>query len=91
MLGDPELATLKKGDTVQLQRRGFYICDSAYEFPSRHSGRASPCILINIPDGHTKDMHMAGSKHKDAKQEPSAKEVGGALNSQLLKSIKYSL
>ena len=36
LLGDPELATVKKGDIIQIQRKGFYICDQAYE-PIRYS------------------------------------------------------
>jgi bifunctional glutamyl/prolyl-tRNA synthetase len=69
MIGDPELAKLKKGDMIQLQRRGYYICDSPYEPTSHHSGRPSPCILFLIPDGHSKDMPTSGSKHKDTAQE----------------------
>ncbi|XP_006812505.1 bifunctional glutamate/proline--tRNA ligase-like [Saccoglossus kowalevskii] len=80
MLGDPELAFLKKGDIIQLQRRGFFICDQPYEPSSRYSGRESPCILFNIPDGHQKEMPTAGSKDKSkqtAKQEKGKKKNKG--------------
>ncbi|CAH1794306.1 unnamed protein product [Owenia fusiformis] len=75
MLGDPCLVSLKKGDIIQLQRRGYYICDSPFQPTSRHSGRASPCILIYIPDGHSKEMPTSGSKHKDSKQNAKGKKL----------------
>ncbi|XP_052009860.1 bifunctional glutamate/proline--tRNA ligase-like isoform X1 [Xyrauchen texanus] len=64
MLGDPCLKDLKKGDIIQLQRRGFYICDQPYEPNSPNSCKESPCVLLYIPDGHTKEMPTAGSKGK---------------------------
>lgn len=66
MLGDPCLAELKKGDIIQLQRRGFYICDRPAGELDIHSGTQSPCVLIYVPDGHQKEMPTAGSKHKTA-------------------------
>uniref|UniRef100_A0A3B5MSJ5 Bifunctional glutamate/proline--tRNA ligase n=1 Tax=Xiphophorus couchianus TaxID=32473 RepID=A0A3B5MSJ5_9TELE len=65
MLGDPCLKSLKKGDIIQLQRRGFYICDQPYEPISPNSCKESPCVLLYIPDGHTKEMPTAGSKDKN--------------------------
>ncbi|XP_072436857.1 bifunctional glutamate/proline--tRNA ligase isoform X1 [Chiloscyllium punctatum] len=64
MLGDPCLKELKKGDIIQLQRRGFFICDQPYEPVSPYSCKESPCVLIYIPDGHTKEMPTSGSKEK---------------------------
>ncbi|KAH9496203.1 hypothetical protein Btru_010496 [Bulinus truncatus] len=84
MYGDPCLETLKKGDIIQLQRRGYFICDQPYEPVSPHTGRSSPCILINIPDGHQKEMPTGGSKHKESK-EPSAKESKTSQKSGKLK------
>ncbi|XP_068586506.1 bifunctional glutamate/proline--tRNA ligase isoform X2 [Cebidichthys violaceus] len=68
MLGDPCLQSLKKGDIIQLQRRGFYICDQPYEPVSPNSCKESPCVLFYIPDGHTKEMPTAGSKDKSKSQ-----------------------
>lgn len=39
--GDINLRLLQKGDTIQLERRGYYICDSI----------SAPLTLIEIPDG----------------------------------------
>uniref|UniRef100_A0A673BL06 Bifunctional glutamate/proline--tRNA ligase n=1 Tax=Sphaeramia orbicularis TaxID=375764 RepID=A0A673BL06_9TELE len=73
MLGDPCLKNVKKGDIIQLQRRGFYICDQPYEPVSPNSCKESPCVLIYIPDGHTKEMPTAGSKDKDkGKPQPAS-------------------
>ncbi|XP_035421323.1 bifunctional glutamate/proline--tRNA ligase isoform X3 [Cygnus atratus] len=74
MLGDPCLRDLKKGDIIQLQRRGFFICDQPYEPVSPYSCKEAPCILIYIPDGHTKEMPTSGSKEK-TKAESAKKEA----------------
>ena len=44
---------------------------------SPFTGRSSPCVLLNIPDGHTKEMPTSGSKHKEA---GSSKEVTEILD-----------
>ncbi|CAL8243627.1 unnamed protein product [Lota lota] len=80
MLGDPCLKDLKKGDIIQLQRRGFYICDQPYEPISPNSCKESPCVLLYIPDGHTKEMPTSGSKNKaqtssSTAQTPSSKSA----------------
>ncbi|EDW68345.2 bifunctional glutamate/proline--tRNA ligase [Drosophila virilis] len=72
MLGDPELKKCKKGDIIQLQRRGFFKVDNAYAPPSPYTNVASPIILFSIPDGHTKDMPSSGLKI-NAAPTPAAK------------------
>ncbi|KFO09961.1 Bifunctional glutamate/proline--tRNA ligase, partial [Balearica regulorum gibbericeps] len=82
MLGDPCLQELKKGDIIQLQRRGFFICDQPYEPVSPYSCKDAPCILIYIPDGHTKEMPTSGSKEK-TKAETAKKEASSAVKGKL--------
>lgn len=43
-VGDQNLKTVKKGTILQLERRGYYICDSEWS-------ETQPCKLILIPDG----------------------------------------
>lgn len=43
-------------------------------FYSPYSCKEAPCILIYIPDGHTKEMPTSGSKEK-TKAETAKKEV----------------
>lgn len=43
-IGDHNMKLLKKGQVVQLEKRGLYICDQEYS-------SASPLKLIYIPDG----------------------------------------
>lgn len=64
MLGDPELKTLKKGDIIQLQRRGFFKVDQAYKPASEFSAVETPVVLFSIPDGHAKEQATAGAPKK---------------------------
>uniref|UniRef100_UPI00358ECFC7 bifunctional glutamate/proline--tRNA ligase isoform X2 n=1 Tax=Myxine glutinosa TaxID=7769 RepID=UPI00358ECFC7 len=72
MIGDPCMIDLKKGDRIQLQRRGFFICDQPWEAISPYCCKESPCILFHIPDGHTKEMPTAGTRDKGKKEENAA-------------------
>jgi len=55
-IGDPNLRLLKKGDRLQLERRGYFIVDQPYfEFAPDQ-----PLSLILIPDGKaTTQSHLA--------------------------------
>lgn len=51
---------VKKGETIQLLKRGFYICDKPY------LGRPNePAVYIFVPDGKSKEMSkLAKSRNK---------------------------
>ena len=48
MLGDPELRSLKKGDIIQIQRRGFFIVDQAYAPPSPNICKPTAIRLVYL-------------------------------------------
>ncbi|OAD62174.1 Bifunctional glutamate/proline--tRNA ligase [Eufriesea mexicana] len=52
MLGEVGLKRVKKGEIIQLQRKGFFRCDIPYAPVSSFSSREQPVILFHIPDGH---------------------------------------
>ncbi|VDM20391.1 unnamed protein product [Hydatigera taeniaeformis] len=62
--GDPQMRNLNKGDIIQLQRKGFYICDQPYRSSHPSTLKEAPCVLIYIPDGATKERPTTGSKFK---------------------------
>ena len=81
MLGDPELKTLKKGDMIQVQRRGYFVCDVEYRPYNSVVGRARPCVLICIPDGSVDSYGPPGKKAAPAPVPEKGKKGGGAATS----------
>lgn len=75
MLGDPELKKCKKGDIIQLQRRGFFKVDQAWAPASEFSGVETPVVLFFIPDGHSKEMPTSGVAVKKSAQQQQPTEV----------------
>lgn len=55
-LGDANLRLLQKGDRVQIERRGYYICDKPYV------GGESPITMFMIPDGRGREHSILGKK-----------------------------
>ena len=55
VMGDVACSQLKKGDVLQLERKGYFICDVPAGALDEATGAvASPAVLIGIPDGREK-------------------------------------
>jgi len=63
MVGEGEFRSLKKGDIIQLQRKGYFIVDKA----------AHEMVLIEIPDGSVA-KGSEGAAQPDNKQKPLSKK-----------------
>ncbi|XP_077511678.1 glutamyl-prolyl-tRNA synthetase [Amblyomma americanum] len=71
MLGDPLLAKVKKSDIIQIQRKGFFICDQPYDQEAaRHTSVEGPLVLYHIPDGtqSTSTLPEVVQKFYDARE-----------------------
>ena len=53
--GAKEFAALKKGDRIQIERKGYFIVDQTLQ-------EAGQVVLINIPDGKTKLSPLVANK-----------------------------
>uniref|UniRef100_A0A1L8DRV9 Bifunctional glutamate/proline--tRNA ligase n=1 Tax=Nyssomyia neivai TaxID=330878 RepID=A0A1L8DRV9_9DIPT len=73
MLGDPELKKLKQGDIIQLQRRGYFRVDVAYQPKSEYSNLETPIVLFAIPDGHQKEQQVTTKKQESPSKSPKKK------------------
>merc|ERR1719367_1997033 len=78
MLGDPELKSLKKGDMIQVQRRGYFVCDVEYKSYNQCVGRARPVVLICIPDGSVDGYGPPGKKAAPVQQPEKSKKGAAA-------------
>lgn len=58
-VGDVNMTSLKQGDIIQLERKGYYIVDQA------HSGADNkPVVLFNIPDGRVKSLGLVADQQQ---------------------------
>ena len=44
-LGDANMRNLKRGEIIQIERKGYYCCDAPFMRPSK------PVVLFATPDG----------------------------------------
>ncbi|EZA58690.1 Bifunctional aminoacyl-tRNA synthetase [Ooceraea biroi] len=63
MLGEVALQNVKKGEIIQIQRKGYFICDVPYAPLNFYSSRERPLILFHIPDGHMSTPSAVSQKN----------------------------
>lgn len=51
-VGDANMRSLKQGEVIQLERKGYFAVDRAFD----PAAADQPIVLINIPDGRAKGM-----------------------------------
>ena len=83
--GDANMRDMRKGDVLQLERKGYYIVDA----PAGPAGQ--PAMLFSIPDGHQKKTAAAAAAAKPAGKSKSAAEPGTAAPGEAPKTAARSV
>ncbi|KAI8871763.1 glutamyl-tRNA synthetase [Ramicandelaber brevisporus] len=83
-LVDHAAAELKKGDIIQLERRGYYIVDQAFDA----ANPATSIKLINIPDGKAATTQSKAAESASPSPAPSA--ASGAATKSLSGKVKLA-
>ncbi|KAL3993914.1 proline--tRNA ligase [Acanthocheilonema viteae] len=79
-IGEPAMKEIRKGDIIQLQRKGYYICDLAYTSKSAYSGFEVPIILILIPDGSNKPVKSIQTATKEFSSTLESRTTNGEIH-----------
>ncbi|RKO85336.1 hypothetical protein BDK51DRAFT_33769 [Blyttiomyces helicus] len=75
-VGDANLKLLKKGDYIQLERKGFFICDGGFDPASP----TQPIRLILIPDGKAASTTSKAEIEAPAPASPAKKPTPAAAS-----------
>lgn len=78
MLGENNMSSIQKGDIIQIQRKGFFICDSVGDSQAQTNTGLSPLItLIYVPDG-SKSLAALPAKARDLYEGKLEKSAGNS-------------
>lgn len=86
LLGDSEMKSLRKGDIIQISRRGYFIVDEAFK-PAADAAvkdgvlSGQHLVLFNIPEGNKREsptsyMSITNQKYKSAEMAEEAEAKG---------------
>lgn len=89
MVGEEELRSLKTGDIIELQRKGFFRCDVSYA-PASSESREQPVILFHIPDGRASTANKNFPKEPKKVRVSSGKKIVELVTKNGAKTIKLS-
>ncbi|PRW45405.1 glutamyl-tRNA synthetase isoform A [Chlorella sorokiniana] len=71
-VGDANMRSLKQGDVIQLERKGYYIVDAPFTSADK------PIVLLNIPDGRARAAQQQQQVFGGNAIQPAQQVIAGA-------------